>query len=193
MMVRMRGWTWPSSVLWLLLGCSADDTGTSTDDGAATVSSATATATSQPPVDCADVQLPGCMMVVEVCEAGECSCLCADAPTTGAEGTATGGDACPADALPTDPPTVCTEPATSCATIGGCCRCDVVASCGGEPVWWCVTIVPDPACPMPMPAIDEACMNEGVTCSYCDEADSPVLRTCTAGTWQDDGGLGCAG
>lgn len=157
-------------------------------------------------VDCEGVEIPGCTMVVEVCQGGQCECLCADAPTTGADGSGTDADTgagsgdtgpgegiCPEDAQPTDPPTVCDAPATSCTKVGGCCRCDVVAGCGDDPIWWCVELVPDPACPPSLPAVDEVCDANAALCSYCDGAASPVYRSCSGGTWQDPGGLGCAG
>lgn len=188
--VSMRGSIRTSSLLWLLLGCSADDVSASVGDGAATSAGTSAstgadttsglTATSQPPVDCRDVDIPGCAMVVEVCQAGECECLCAEAPTTDAPDTETAGEAgCPPEAVNTDPPAVCDEPGTSCATADGCCLCDMFTNCP-EPHWWCA--VPDPRCPEGPPTIDSPC--EGImSCAYCDERGVPLLRTCWDGGW----------
>jgi hypothetical protein len=173
----------------LLSGCPGDDGGPSSDDAAATTANAS---TGSQPNDCS-AQLPGCMMAVELCQAGQCECQCADTPTTGAEGTGTGGGMCPNDAVPGNLSGVCEQPATSCETIGGCCRCEVIAGCGDDPIWWCVEIVPDPTCALPIPPVDDPCNPEGALCSYCDDADSPVLRACNGGTWQDPGFPSCAG
>jgi hypothetical protein len=139
--------------------------------------------------DCSPGSIPGCAMVVEVCEGGQCGCQCADAATTGDDDTGTGsadtGAAmCPDEATDSDVPPVCDAPATACDTIGGCCRCDTFDGCGDDPVWMCVELVPDPSCPTDAPDVGDPCDAEGTVCRLCD-TDGPVVRTCNAGAWTE--------
>ena len=167
--------------LTVALGCGDDGNGEdSGGDGATTVVTASADGSATAPttgdVDCTTVQMPGCEMVVEVCEAGQCSCLCADPVGTSDDG---GGGECP-PVLPAGACEVaCQAPQASCGSADSCCGCEPHEA--GSAYWVC-SGVSSPGCPDEVPALGDPCP-VSLQCWYCDPAFA--FRMCDGTQWTE--------
>jgi hypothetical protein len=181
-------------VMALAIACSGDDAGPSSGGGTVASDGTSTGATGKASqgsastadsgaaddssvdggdLDCSGVEIPGCDEVVEVCQGGQCDCLCSDPVGTDDDG----GGECP----PILPAGACEE---SCMTLGAFCGTDTCCGCAfheGETAYWVCGPTGQPDCPPTPPNVGDGCSVPGAQCWYC--TDAFAYRTCDDVTW----------
>jgi hypothetical protein len=143
----------------------------STDSASGSGGTTSAGATTNGMVDCSGVELPGCDDVVEVCEGGDCSCLCADPATTG-DPTGPGGE-CPPELPAGACEQSCEMEGASCGSVESCCGC--IEHDVGLTFWTCGDVGGE-GCPAEPPELDAPCTQRNADCYYCETGF--VARQC---------------